>query len=226
VTANGRRARRPSFLALRGMRTTSAALAAFASGQLLVWIAEAVNPGWSPVEQMVSHYVHGTAGWLIPTATVLFGAGSMLVTAAVARTDGSSRAGTWLLGGWCALFFVAAAFPADPPGRWEEPPSGSGMVHGCAALTAFALLPVAAVLVTRRVRPGPRALVLAAAASVVATAFFAVVFVDVTDGPSLTFGGYESLTGLAERLLLWADLIWLGTVCVVLRGGCSRAVPA
>ncbi|GIJ50665.1 hypothetical protein Val02_75510 [Virgisporangium aliadipatigenens] len=197
-------------------------IAAFVSGVVLVGVADALNPQWNWVEEMASHFVNGTAGWLIPTALVLFGAASATVTAVVLGSPGRSATGVWLMAGWSLGLLVAAVFPADPPGQWDRPPSTAGLVHGIAGMLAFVLLPSAAVLVTRRVRVRSRALVLAAAASVVATALYLVTWVDVLDGPTLTFGGFEKVTGLTERLLLWADLIWLSTVCVVLRRPAGR----
>jgi hypothetical membrane protein len=199
------------------MRTTSAVLTAFVVGVVLVATADALNPQWSWVEEMASHFVNGRAGWLITLALVVFGTVSAVVTAVVARTPGHSRTGAWLMAGWSLGVLLAAVFPADPPGQWDRPPSTPGLVHGIAGMLAFVLLPSAAVLVTRRVRPVSRGLVLAAAASVVLTALFMVTWVDVLDGPSLGFGGYEKVTGLAERIMLWADLAWLATVCAVLR---------
>ena len=45
----------------------------------------------------------------------------------------------------------------------------------------------------------------------------AVLFADVTDGPSLAVGGYESLIGLAERLTLWSFVAWLAVTAAGLR---------
>jgi hypothetical protein len=97
------------------------------------------------------------------------------------------------------------------------------MVHGIAGMLAFAVLPAAAVLLTRawrrdpRWRPVARALCVAAALTVATFLALAVVLVDVLDGPSLTAGPWESLVGLAERLALWSYVAWLAIAAAGLR---------
>ncbi|MFY1672483.1 DUF998 domain-containing protein [Plantactinospora sp. WMMB334] len=188
-------------------------------------VADLVNPGWSPVERMVSYYVHAPrAGWLIPAgALVLAAASTGLLRLAAPRTRGG-RTGLWLLGVWCAGLLAGGLFPTDPYGQWDRPPSVAGAVHGVAALTAFAVLPVAAVLLTRvwrrDIRRRPFAAVLTGAAALTVLAFlgFVVIGGDVmAGGPSLTVGGYESVAGLAERVLLWSYALWLGTAAIGLR---------
>ncbi|WP_422773833.1 DUF998 domain-containing protein [Plantactinospora sp. WMMC1484] len=188
-------------------------------------VADLVNPGWSPVERMVSFYVHAPrAGWLIPTgALVLAAASAGLVRLAATHTRGG-RTGLWLLGLWCAGLLVVGIFPTDPYGQWDRPPSPAGMVHGLAGLTAFAALPMAAVLLSRAWRRDARwrpvAAALAGSAALSALAFLGLVAITgdvMAGGPSLTVGGYESVAGLAERVLLWSYALWLGTAAIGLR---------
>ncbi|GIG90311.1 DUF998 domain-containing protein [Plantactinospora endophytica] len=182
-------------------------------------VADLGTRGWSPVERMVSHYVHAPGvGWLVPVGLLTLGVASAgLLRLAVARTEGG-RTGLWLLGVWAVAVLVGAAFPTDPYGQWDRPPSPAGTVHGLAGLTAFAVLPVAAVLLTRVWRRDPRwrsvhrMLTVSTVLCVLGFLGFAVIGVDVmTDGPALTFGRYESVAGLAERVLLWSYALWLCT---------------
>jgi hypothetical protein len=106
-------------------------------------------------------------------------------------------------------------FPADPPGRWDQP-SVSDMVHGTAALVAFAAFPVAALMLSRAV-PRGRPVAIGSAALTVA---FAVFLADVMDGPSLGAGGAPTLLGLVERVLIAVNLTWLWLAAP----GRSRAV--
>ncbi|GAB3985504.1 DUF998 domain-containing protein [Plantactinospora veratri] len=188
-------------------------------------VADLGTPGWSPVERMVSHYVHAPGvGPLVPAGLLALAVASAgLLRLAAARTRGGG-AGLWLLGIWSAAVLVGGIFPTDPYGQWDRPLSPAGMVHGIAGLTAFTVLPVAAVLLTRvwrrdpRWRPVSRAVTASTVLCVVAFLGFAVTGVDVmTEGASLTFGGYESVAGLAERVMLWSYALWLGTVTVGLR---------
>lgn len=157
-------------------------------------VADLVNPGYDWVAVPVSRYVNGTAGRLTTVAILGIGVASAAV---VARVRGPGR---WVLAVWAAGVLVAGVFPADPHGQWATP-SASDMVHGSAALLAFAAFPVAALLLSR----GRRGLRAVAWLSVPATAAFAVYFVDVTDGPDIGFGGL----GLAERVLIAVNLVWL-----------------
>ncbi|GAA4954403.1 DUF998 domain-containing protein [Actinoplanes utahensis] len=195
----------------RRLDTVPAGLAGFVAA---AGLADLLNPGWSPVERMVSHYVHGRAGWLIPLALLSLAVASGVLLRRIAGHTRDGRAGLWSLGAWTAAVLLGAVFPADPYGRWHEPPTTAGMVHGAAALVAFTVLPVAAVLLTRtleqgRARPAGRLLRVMAAATVAACLILVVAFLDVSDGPSLTAGPWESLVGLAERLTLWTYVAWL-----------------
>lgn len=184
--------------------------------------ADLVNPDWSPVESMVSHYVHARAGWLITVALLsLAAASAVLLRLAATRTRGG-RLGLWLLGVWTAGVLLGGVFPTDPPGKWDQPPTPAGMVHGIAGLLAFAVLPAAAVVLTRTWRRDPRwhplvrALTIAAALTVTTFLVLLLAFVDVQGGPS-PVGPWESLIGLAERVMLWSYVAWLALVAMGLR---------
>jgi Protein of unknown function (DUF998) len=182
--------------------------------------ADLANPDWSPVESMVSHYVHARAGWLITVALLsLAAASAVLLRLAASRTRGG-RLGLWLLGVWTAGVLLGAVFPTDPYGQWDQPPTPAGMVHGIAGLIAFVVLPAAAVVLTRtwrrdrRWRPVARPLTVAAALTVTTFLALMIAFFDVQGGPSLSVGPWERLIGLAERLMLWSCVAWLAVATV------------
>lgn len=185
--------------------------------------ADLMNPHWSPVERMVSYYVHARAGWLVTVALLsLSVASAVLLRLAVHRTQGG-RAGLWLLGTWTIAVLLGGVFPVDPYGQWDRPPTPAGVVHGLAGLIAFVSLPTAAVALTRTWRRDPRwppvTRPLIVATVVTTTTFLAwlVAFIDVQSGPSLSAGRWESLVGLAERLMLWSYVAWLAIAAVGLR---------
>lgn len=179
-------------------------------------VADSINPDWSPAEAMISHYVHAPrGGWLIPIGTLVMAVASGTLTWLVAAYTRGGRAGLALLGVWTAGLLVAGGFPTDPPGKWENPPTMAGTVHGVAALLAFAALPAAAVVLSRVWRRDPRwrpvagGLAVTAALSVVAFLLFLITFFDVQGGPALAVGPWSTVAGLAERVMVWADAGWL-----------------
>lgn len=176
--------------------------------------ADAVNPEVDPVGEMVSRYVNFTAGWLITVALLGIGVASAGVTWLV-----RAGVGRIALGCWAAGVLVAGVFPADPPGRWDQA-STSDMLHGAAAWTAFAVFPVAAVLLGRT-----RALRGLAVVSAMTTVVLAVFMIDVMDGPSMPG------IGAAERVLILVNLVWLAIAAVRVERGqdddrSGRADPA
>lgn len=194
----------------RTTRLAWAAVAATGVTAAAIAAADVLNPRYSPVSEVVSRYVNGTAGWLVTVAILSMGAGSAVLVALLGRLG--VRRGRWALAAWAAGVLVAGVFPADPPGRWSRP-SAADLVHGTAAWLAFAVFPVAAVLLTGPLsawwRAGRTGLVWSAAASVLTTVVLAVFMVDVMDGPSLGAGGAPTLLGLVERFAIAANLAWL-----------------
>ncbi|MFF7814695.1 DUF998 domain-containing protein [Streptomyces sp. NPDC007945] len=187
--------------------------------------ADLLNPGYSPVTEVISRYVNGTAGWLVTTALLLVAGASGLLLALLRRA-GAPRAGRWAVAVWTVGVLVAGVFPADPPGRWSRP-STSDLVHGTAAAPAFLALPVAALLLHRwlaRRRPGAARLLRAAlVASWVSTAVLLVCLVDVMDGPSLGTAAVPTFVGLVERVAFGAALAWVALAAVAAASPRERA---
>jgi hypothetical membrane protein len=187
-------------------------------------VADLINPDWSPAEAMISYYVHAPrGGWLVPLGLLVMAVASGTLTWLAAAYTRGDRAGLALLGVWAAGLLVAGVFPIDAPGQWDRPPTTAGTLHGVAALLAVATLPAAAVVLSRVWRRDPRwrpvagGLAVTAALSVVASALFMITFFDVMGGPSLAVGAWSTVTGLAERVMVWAYVGWLVVAAVGLR---------
>ncbi|MFC9733363.1 DUF998 domain-containing protein [Streptomyces roseolus] len=178
--------------------------------------ADLLNPGYSPVTEVISRYVNGTAGWLVTAALLLIAAASGLLLALLRRA-GAPRAGRWAVGVWTVGVLVAGVFPADPPGRWSRP-STSDLVHGTAATPAFLALPVAALVLHRwlaRRRPSAaRVLRAVLVASCASTGALLVCLVDVMDGPSLGTAAVPTVVGLVERVAFGTALAWVALAAV------------
>lgn len=187
-------------------------------------VADVINPAWSPAEAMISHYVHAPyGGWLIPVGVLGLAVASGTLTRLAAAYTRGGRAGLGLLGVWTAALLVGGVFPTDPPGRWDQPPTMAGTVHGVAAMLAFTALPAAAVVLSRVWRRDPRwrpvagGLAGTAAVSVTALGLFMITFFDALGGPSLAVGPWATVTGFAERAMLWAYVGWLAVAAAGLR---------
>jgi hypothetical protein len=152
----------------------------------------------------VSRYVNTSTGWITVAGMLCLGAGT-----ALAAWHARSR----MLGFASAAILVAAVFPADPPGNWSSP-TLPDVIHGQAAMVAFAGLALAALVNTQ-------ARVLAWVA-IGATAVMAVTLVDVMTVRGLGIGSVPTFFGLAERIALLAYVAWMTAVVVVAEPGGDR----
>jgi hypothetical protein len=198
VTRRGRRGGRAGGPSVPAM-TKTISLAGLGLAVLAFVLSDVVNRGYDPIAETISRYVNLPHGWLVTAGLLAVAAGS----AAVAAGAGGGR-GRWLLWIWAGCVAVAAVFPADPPGNWDDP-SLSETVHGVAAWAGFLALAVAIVRLTavrRAQSPAPGLTVLAWGSSV-AFVLFAVAMAD-----AMAFTHTAPL-GLAERVLIALDLAWL-----------------
>ncbi|WP_043636031.1 DUF998 domain-containing protein [Nonomuraea candida] len=179
-------------------------LTGFAIAILSFVMSDVINRGYDPVDETISRYVNLPHGWLVTVGLLGLAAGS---AALAARTAGSGW-GRGLLWLWAGCALIAAIFPADPPGNWSNP-SLSESVHGVAAWVGLLALAIAIVGLTLRWRrepawaPRARALTVLAWASSVAFLLFVVAMAD-----AMAFTHTAPL-GLAERVLLGLNLVWL-----------------
>ncbi|WP_425837722.1 DUF998 domain-containing protein [Streptomyces fractus] len=172
------------------------------------------DPGLDPLSLTVSDFAALDRGGPIETAMASLGVISLLLLV-VARKRLTAVRGlpSVLLAVWGAGLVLAAVVPTDP---LTTHLTGSAYVHRYASVAAFAALPVAGLILARRLasRAGRtawwlRTLSLVALAGAAAMAYSA--------GP----GGRE-LIGLVERVLLGCEVLMLG----VLGRYVHRLVPA
>jgi hypothetical protein len=162
------------------------------------------DPGLSPLSLTVSDFAALDRGGPIETTMALLGLVSLaLLTAARARLVQVRGLPSALLAVWGVGLVLAAAVPTDP---LTTQLSGSAQVHRWASVAAFAALPAAGLLLSRRLATEPRspfrllrALSWASLAGAVLMACSA--------GP-----GDRELIGLAERLLLGCEVALLGVL--------------
>lgn len=162
------------------------------------------DPGLSPLSLTVSDFAALDRGGPIETTMALLGLVSLaLLLAARARLEHVRGLPSVLLAVWGLGLVVAAVVPTDP---LTTQLSGSAYVHRYASGAAFAALPAAGLVLSRRLATDPpsplrrlRALSWASLAGAVLMVYSA--------GP-----GDRELIGLAERLLLGCEVALLGVL--------------
>jgi hypothetical protein len=168
---------------------------------LLLDLLNLGHPVLDPVAHVVSYLVHARAGWLL----AVVGAGCAVAAfAVVPRLRRGPAVAVAVFG---AGLLVAGLVPTQPYGDWSGP-SVATLVHGLGGWVGFLALPVAAWLARRDVPWWPG---LVSAGLVVV---LAVGTVEVVDGPD----HLGHVLGLAERLMIAADLVWLVAGAATLRG--------
>jgi hypothetical protein len=187
-------------------------VAVFAAAVVALHVAQ---PALDPRTEAVSYYVHGRAGALLTVGLLSWGVASLALVLGLAKTLAGPRAvaGRWLLGVWGAGVLLGGIFPADPAGQWDKPPSLAGMIHGQAAMIAFLVFPIGALLLARTFRADARWSAdatlyhrLAVASALSLALFFAsLVPVFIRPGPPI-------LLGLTERVLLAVYSAWIAVV--------------
>ncbi|MEV0581615.1 DUF998 domain-containing protein [Nonomuraea sp. NPDC050310] len=176
-------------------------IAGAALGALAFAASDVVNTEMSVVAETVSRFVNTDAGWLVTAGLLSIAAGSAALTWLVARS-GVSRLGTWLLGLWSVGILLAAIFPADPPGQWDNP-SVSETVHGLAAWVALLSFVIASVVLGRALPRDPL-FTATTVVVVVGLVLFMVTLVDAMATRSL-----PAVLGVTERIAIGADLLWM-----------------
>jgi len=106
-----------------------------------------VHPEISMLYDAMSYYVYGQQGWMLPASLIGLGAGSLVLAIGLWLTlrSGFAKAGALLVAIWGISLIVAAIYPTDPPGSWNQPPSTNGMIHFTAANLSFFSLMLASV---------------------------------------------------------------------------------
>ncbi|HOK45492.1 MAG TPA: DUF998 domain-containing protein [Bryobacteraceae bacterium] len=180
-----------------------------------------VQPELSVLNDAVSYYMNGPFGWVLGFGLIAIGTGSLALWLAVRRVHLKSAAGQAALVVWAIGAIVGGIFPPDPRGSWDKPPSISGMIHANTAMVALLALPVAALLLSKRIAAtsGSRAIQRALRALGIASLATAVIFF--ASLAPVFAGGPPYLLGLSERVLLLVYVAWLTVAALAVRG-CLR----
>ncbi|WNM41196.1 DUF998 domain-containing protein [Micromonospora halotolerans] len=162
-----------------------------------------VNDNLNPWSLTVSDFAVSDRGGVIDTAMAVLAAATLVLLPALRRAGAGRLAGA-LLVAWSAGLMAAAVVPTNEPGL---PMDAAAYVHRYASVVAFLALPVAGWLLARRL--GGRAagwvrgLVLTSLVLAAAMVWSA-------------YPGDRLLIGLAERLLILAEVALLAVVAGIL----------
>ncbi|MEV0429577.1 DUF998 domain-containing protein [Micromonospora sp. NPDC050495] len=173
-----------------------------------------VNDDLNPWSLTVSDYAVSDRGGVIDVAMALL-AGATVVLLPSLRRTGVARPALALLAAWSAGLVAAAVIPTNEPGL---PMDTAAYVHRYASVVAFLALPLAGWLLARRLGGGAagwlRGLTVTSLLLAAAMIWSA-------------YPGDRVLIGLAERLLVLAEVALLAVVAATLvrRGGGAPAAP-
>ncbi|MER5947605.1 DUF998 domain-containing protein [Streptomyces sp. NPDC001904] len=179
------------------------AAAALASGAAVAAPSD-TDPGLSPFALTVSDFAALDRGGPIETGMAVLGVMSFVLLA-VARSRLTAARGlpSGLLAAWSLGLVVAAVVPTDP---LTVHLSGSAYVHRYASVTAFVALPLAGLLLARRLDAAPDARRTARGLRLLSVAALTgAVVMALSAGP-----GDRELIGLVERLLLGCEVVLIG----------------
>jgi hypothetical protein len=191
---------------MRGTRSSGLlALGGIALAAVLTVVGHLeVNDDLNPWALTVSDFAVSDRGGVIDVAMAVLAAATAAVLLGL-RRSGAGRLAELLLAAWTAGLVLAAIVPTDEPGL---PMTTAGYLHRYASVIAFLALPVGGWLLARRLPVGAAGrwvrglavLSLAMAAAMVWSAY----------------PGDRVLIGLAERLLILAEVGLLATVALTL----------
>ncbi|MER7888328.1 DUF998 domain-containing protein [Micromonospora sp. NPDC094482] len=162
-----------------------------------------VNDDLNPWALTVSDFAVSDRGGVIDVAMVLLALATAVLLPGLRRTGARAPAAELLLGAWVAGLLLAALVPTNEPGT---PMTTAAYLHRYASVVAFLALPVAGWLLARRAHLAPvagllRGLVLTSLVLAAAMIWSA-------------YPGDRLLIGLAERLLILAEVAVLATIAL------------
>ncbi|MFE6895133.1 DUF998 domain-containing protein [Streptomyces sp. NPDC057694] len=162
------------------------------------------DPGLSPFSLTVSDFAALDRGGLIETSMAVLGVMSFVLLAVGRRwLTGVRGLPSVLLAAWGLGLVVAAVVPTDP---LTTHLSGSAYVHRYASIMAFLALPLAGIVLARRLAAAPDAGRTIRWLRLLSTAALAgAVVMALSAGP-----GHRELIGLVERVLLGSEVVLLG----------------
>ena len=185
-------------------RTAVASAVTLVAGTVLMLALHVLPPTSeiSPVRRTLSQYALTSNKWLFDLAVLLIAVGSALGLAAMARHRGvAPYSGGMVLGGlWVASLLAIIWFTKT---NWSVGPSIGGVIHRWASVVAFVSLPLAVILLARKVFPDQPGWRWAARGfGVVSLAWFGVIIVGVVR-MSAGYGAWWQFVplGLVERVI-------------------------
>jgi hypothetical protein len=196
-------------------RTALASVLTLVTGIVLMLALHVIPPTneISPVWRTLSQYALGANKWLFDVAVLLVALGSVLGFVAVVRHRAvAPYHGAVVLGAlWVASLLTVVMFTKTD---WSVGPSIGGVIHRYASVVGFVSLPLAVIIVARRVfpdRPGWR--LAARGFAVVSLAWFGVILVGVAR-MAAGYGPWWQFVplGLVERVMALAAVAAMLTV--------------
>jgi hypothetical protein len=205
-------------------------LAAIGSTGVLVFVAlvavlHVLDPDRDPVSITISEYVLGPHGWLLTFAGLAFGLGTLAITVAVAATLPPPRPHVGLAGLAVAglAMVVVAAFPTDPIDPTDPRfVTTAGAIHAAAGILSFTCFAVAQPLLTRPIATATHTPWLRRLALVPLAGYVLFWATGILDNQLGGLFGNRSATGLGERLMAVAFIVWLLAVAASVRRGTTQ----
>jgi hypothetical protein len=198
-------------------RTALASVVTLVSGIVVMLALHVIPPTdeISPVRRTLSQYALTSNKWLFDVSVLLIALGSAFALVAVVRHRGvAPYSGGVLLGGlWIASLLVIVAFTKTD---WSVGPSITGVVHRYASVVAFVSLPLAVILMARKVFPDKASWRWAARGlGAVSLAWFGVIIVGVIR-MAAGYGRWWTFVplGLVERVIAFSAVAAMLTVAL------------
>lgn len=197
-------------------RTALASVVTLVLGAVLMLALHVIPPTdeISPVRRTLSQYALTSNKWLFDVAVLLIALGSALGFVAIVRRSGvAPYSGAVVLGAlWTVSLLVIVAFTKT---NWANGPSMGGVIHRWASVVGFVSLPLAVIMVARRVFPDRPVWRLAARGfGWVSLAWFSVIivgFVRMVAGIGGPWWQFVPL-GLVERVMALSAVLALLTL--------------
>ncbi len=191
------------------MRHTKAFTLASLCGNIIFLIAfildHILRSNLSVLSSFVSEYAEGDYGWIMTVGFLSLGISQLFLIAALLQNLAASKTSIITFGVWCSGLFLVAIFPADLPG---EQPSIAGIIHNIAALLAFINIGIAMIewgFTFRKNKNWQSMVKLSWFFGIISISLFIIFLLSP-----------PSFSGLAERVLIIWDILWLLLVIRVL----------
>ncbi len=169
---------------------------------IVVLLLHLLSPEFDPANRFISEYALGSYSYLLTTAFLALGIGSILLLMALFRLEGGGgfawKAGLALLAVWGISVMLDGIFPID---KGVTPVTSSGQIHMMAAMIAFLALMISTLLLSLRFRKMPSLQWMSSTALVLVALIFIVFIVSMVLD--------TVLQGLTQRLFVLACLAWL-----------------